>query len=206
MRRLAKALLQRSGRRSVDVVEALERLHGAARMARDLRRRALHPRLGPRLWSVDPENLRDAAEPLAVSRNCLDDVFKYDDPDSAITRGAFIGMVMRRLEHGCQLFTYAPGDKLLIRCWACSGGGRAAYESSLRKVPGDGTVLFDFHVHRECTSLDVVQRFMERTVAAMAPAQGGARLYYAGALDAALQQVMRRCGFVAQERQPGRMR
>jgi CelD/BcsL family acetyltransferase involved in cellulose biosynthesis len=206
IRRSAKALLQRSGRRSVDVVEALEKVRALALTAPGRFLRELDSRGGPALWRAVPRTPCDGADPLPVSRNCLDDVFKYDDAGSTVTRGAFIGIVMKRLEHGCQLFSYAPQDRLLIYCWAHADGGRAACLPKPRDVPDGATVLFDLYVHRECTGGDLPYRFIERMLGMLARTSADAPVFYTGRSGAALRHALRRCGFVAATPQPGGIR
>lgn len=200
----AKALLQRSGKRSVDVIEALERVQGLARLAPGRLLRGPGP--GPGVWRITPRQPHGGADPLPVSRNCLDDVFKYDEAGSAMPRGAFIGMAMKRLEHGCQLFSYAPGDTLLVYCWAHPGGGHAARPRPVRAAPDDAPVLFDLYVHREHASRHLVQRFIERTVETLCPPAPGGAVYFAGEPGVELEQVIRRCGRVDAVAEPGRER
>ncbi|KGF83199.1 hypothetical protein IA69_03030 [Massilia sp. JS1662] len=187
VRRAAKALLRGSGRRGVDVIEVGEKLRGLARRARDAP-------AGPALWRLAPGRVA-AGGTLPVSRNRLEDVFKYDDTASAMTRGAFIGVAMKRLERGCQLFCHAPCDRLLLHCWAHAGA-----------AAGGATVLFDLQVHRDGASDDLVQRFVERVLAALDPAACAGDIYYSGRLGAGPQRALRRCGFVDAAMMPGEAR
>lgn len=200
----AKALLRRSGKRSVDVIEALERVQGLARLAPGRFLRGPGP--GPGVWRITPRRPRGGAEAFPVSRNCLDDVFKYDEAGSAMSRGAFIGMAMKRLEHGCQLFSYAPGDTLLIYCWVHPGGGHAARPRPARAAPDDAPVLFDLYVHRDHACRHLVQRFIERTVETLCRPAPGGTVYFAGESGVELEQVIRRCGHVDAVAEPGRDR
>jgi CelD/BcsL family acetyltransferase involved in cellulose biosynthesis len=193
VRRAAKALLRGSGRRSVDVLEAAEKVRALARLAQG--GFARDARAGPALWRLAPGRAGGGGA-LPVSCNRLEDVFKYDDTTSAMTRGAFIGVVMKRLEQGCQLFCYAPCDKLLLHCWAHAGAGQTACPPPARDVAPGATLLFDLQVHRDGASEDLVQRFVERIVAALDPAAAVAGVYYAGRLGAGVQRALRRCGFV----------
>lgn len=204
IRRSAKALLHRSGRRSVDVVEALEKVKGLARLDPDGVLRTLRPGSGPGLWRFTPGTLPRNGDALPVSKNSLEDVFKYDDTASAVTRGAFIGIVMKRLEHACQLFSYAPHDKLIISCWAHAGGGHAPRPVTMRNVPDDATVLFELHVHRECASPQLVQRFIEGVLHELGQRSAGVPVYFSGNLGEELQPVIRRCGFDEAAVQSGR--
>jgi CelD/BcsL family acetyltransferase involved in cellulose biosynthesis len=200
VRHAAKTLLRASGRRGVDVIEAAEKVRALARRARGASARDARP--GPALWRLVPGRASGAA--LPVSRNRLEDVFKYDDTASAMTRCAFIGVVMKRLEQGCQLFCYAPRDRLLLHCWAHARAGQAACPPPAQAVAPGATVLFDLQVHRDGASDDLVQRFVERILAALDPAAAG--IYYAGRLGAGLQRALRRCGFVDAAGAPGEAR
>jgi CelD/BcsL family acetyltransferase involved in cellulose biosynthesis len=199
VRRAAKALLRRSGRRSVDLIEAGEKVRGLARRARD--GLARNPDPGPALWRLAAG--RAGGSTLPVSRNRLEDVFKYDDTASAVTRGAFIGVVMKRLEQGCQLFCHAPRDRLLLHCWAHARAGQAAFPPAVRAGADGATVLFDLQVHCDGASDDLVQRFVERVLAALDPAAAAAGVYYSGRLGAGPRRALRRCGFVDAAVAPG---
>jgi len=203
-RRTGKALLHMSGRRKADVVAVLERLRALAR-----RVAPGHPRQAARtgraFWRLAP-GAPCAADPsaststststLAVSRNSLEDVFKYDDAAAPVTRGMFIGMAMRRLEQRCDLFCYAPCDKLVLHCWAHARRAEGACPPPAQRVEPGATVLFDLQAHGAEASDDLVQRFVERILATLDRTSADAAVYYSGRLSAACRQGMRRCGFV----------
>jgi CelD/BcsL family acetyltransferase involved in cellulose biosynthesis len=191
-RRTAKALLRGSGQRRVDVVEAAEKVLAFARRARS--GGAPDARRGPALWRFVPGHAGGGA--LPVSHNRLEDVFKYDGRASPLTRGAFIRLVMKRLEQGCQLFCYAPGDELLLHCWTHAGAGRAACPPPVRAAAAGATVLFDLQIHRDGASNDLVQRFVERILAQLDPVSAAAGIQYSGQLGAGPQRALRCCGFV----------
>ncbi|MFL6630753.1 MAG: GNAT family N-acetyltransferase [Massilia sp.] len=157
VRRAAKALLRGGGRRGVDVIGAGEKVRGLARFARGRLARDASP--GPALWRLAAGRAGGGGA-LPVSRNRLEDVFKYDDTASAMTRGAFIGVAMKRLEQGCQLFCHAPCDRLLLHCWAHARAGQAACPPPGRAVADGATVLFDLQVHPDGASDDLVQHFV----------------------------------------------
>lgn len=191
-RRAAKALLRGSGRRRVDVVEAAERMLALVRRARN--GGAPDPRDGPVLWRLVPGRAGGGA--LPVSHNRLEDVFKYDGMASALTRGAFIRLAMKRLEQGCQLFCHAPGDDLLMHCWTHAGTGRAACPPLVQAATAGATVLFDLQIHGHGATNDLVQDFVERILAMLDPSASAAGIQYSGQVGAILQQALRRCGFV----------
>jgi CelD/BcsL family acetyltransferase involved in cellulose biosynthesis len=201
VRRTGKALLQMSGRRKVDVVEAMERLRALARRVdadgpRDV------PRTGRALWRLAPGTLRRSAGALPVSRNSLEDVFKYDESAATVTRGMFIGTAMKRLEQGCELFCYAPCDKLVLHCWASARCGKGACPAPAQSVENGATVLFDLQAHSEEASDELMQRFVERILAALDQTAADAAVYYSGRLSTTCRQSIRRCGFV-DATQPG---
>lgn len=200
VRRTGKALLQLSGRRKGNVVEVVEKLQALARRA-DASHRHTAPGTDRTLWRLAPGAWRRSAAALAVSRNSLEDVFKYDDCAAGITRGMFIGVAMRRLEQRCELFCYAPGDKLVLHCWAYACDGRGACPPSLHAVEIGATVLFDLQAHCEEASDDLVQGFVEHILATL-DRSFAAAVYYSGRLSATCRQGLRRCGFV-EGAQPG---
>jgi len=192
VRRTGKALLQMSGRRKVDVLEAVERLQALARRvdadgARDA---------GRALWRLPPGSVRRNAGALPVSRNSLEDVFKYDDSAATVKRGIFIGTAMKRLEQGCELFCYAPCDRLVLHCWASARCGKGACPPPAQSVEHDATVLFDLQAHSAEASDDLMQRFVERIVATLDQRAADAAVYYSGRLSSICRQSIRRCGFV----------
>lgn len=201
VRRTGKALLHMSGRRKVDVVELVEKLQALARRlaAGDSHKVA---RTGHALWRLAPGALCGGAGALSVSRNSLEDVFKYDDSAAPVTRGMFIGTAMRRLEQRCDLFCYAPCDRLVLHCWAYAPGAGGACPPPARSVESGATVLFDLEAHCEEASGDLIQRFVERILATLDGPAAGAAVYYSGRLSMACRQGIRRCGFV-DAMQPG---
>ena len=201
VRRTGKALLHMSGRRKADLVEVVENLQALAR-----RVASGHPRQAPRtshaFWRLVPGSLDGSASTLPVSRNSLEDVFKYDDAAAPVTRGMFIGTAMRRLEQCCDLFCYAPRDKLVLHCWAYARRAGGACPPPARCVEHGATVLFDLQAHGDDASDDLVQRFVERILATLDRSAADAAVYYSGPLSTTCLQGMRRCGFVnaAQDR------
>lgn len=199
VRRTGKALLHMSGRRKADVVEAVEKMQSLAR-----RVAAGHARQAPRtvhaFWRLAPGALDAGANagagPLPVSRNSLEDVFKYDDAGAPVTRGMFIGTAMRRLEQRCELFCYAPRDRLVLHCWAYARRAGGTCPPPARCVEHGATVLFDLQAHGEEASDDLVQRFVERILATLDRPAADAAVYYSGPLGTACGQGMRRCGFI----------
>jgi hypothetical protein len=85
---------------------------------------------------------------------------------------------------------------LLLHCWAHVRAGQAACPPPVRAGADGATVLFDLQVHRDGASDDLVQRFVERILAALDPAAVAAGVYYAGRLGAGPRRALRRCGFV----------
>lgn len=198
VRRTGKALLRMSGMRKVDVVERLEQVQA---LARRVNAGPSHvPASGRALWRLAPGAVRDTAATLPVSRNSLEDVFKYDESAAAVTRGMFIGTAMKRLEQHCELFSYAPCDRLVLHCWAYARCGRGACPLPARAVEDGATVLFDLQAHCEEASEELVQRFVERILATLG--RSDAAVYYAGRLGGTCRQGLRRCGFV-DAAQPG---
>lgn len=192
VRRTGKALLHLSGRRKVDVLEALERLQALVRRAQ-----ADGPReAGRELWRLAPGTVRRSAGALPVSRNSLEDVFKYDDSTATVKRGMFIGTAMKRLEQGCDLFCYAPCDRLVLHCWTCVRCDKDACPPPVQAVEHGAIVLFDLQAHCEQASDDLVQRFVERVLATLDQGAADAAVYYSGRLGRICRQGIRRCGFI----------
>lgn len=195
VRRTGKALLHMSGRRKAEVVEAVEKLQVLVRRAA-----AGHPRQAARtghaFWRLAPGAPGGSASALPVSCNSLEDVFKYDDAAAPVTRGMFIGTAMRRLEQRCELFCYAPGDRLVLHCWAHARRAGGACPPPARCVEHGATVLFDLQAHGEEASDDLVQRFVACILARIDRTGADAAVYYSGPLGTACRQGMRRCGFV----------
>lgn len=195
VRRTGKALLHLSGSRKVDVVEALERLQALVRRAHaDGPRKAAQT--GRALWRRAPGTVRRSIGALPVSRNSLEDVFKYDDSAATVKRGMFIGTAMKRLEQGCDLFCYAPRDRLVLHCWACVRCGQGACPPPVQAVEHGATVLFDLQAHCEEASDDLIQRFVERILAMLDQGVADAAVYYSGRLCRTCQQGIHRCGFI----------
>lgn len=194
VRRTCKALLRMSGRRKVDVVEAVEKLQAFARRM-DADHPGHLPWSGNALWRLAPGALRHTAGMLPVSRNSLEDVFKYDDAGAVVTRGMFIGTAMKRLEQGCELFCYAPCDKLILHCWAYTRSGKGACPLAAHAVEEGATVLFDLQAHGDGVGDDLTQRFVERMITMLDRTARGAAVYYSGPLGRICRQAIRRCGF-----------
>jgi len=195
VRRTGKALLQISGRRKVDVLEAAEQLQAWVRRMNPGGARDGAP-TGRALWRLAPGTLRCGAGALHVSRNSLADIFKYDDSSATIKRGMFIGTAMKRLEQGCELFCYAPYDKLVLHCWASARGGKGACPPPAQSLEDGATVLFDLQTHGEGASDELMLRFVERMLATLGGSAVNAPVYYAGRLGRTGRQSIRRCGFV----------
>ena len=195
VRRTGKALLQISGRRKVDLLEAVEKLQSWGRRvnpggARDV------ARTGRALWRLAPNTSRRSAAALHVSCNSLADIFKYDDSAATIKRGMFIGTAMKRLEQGCELFCYAPRDKLVLHCWASARCGKGACPPPAQCLEDGATVLFDLQAHGEGASDELMLRFVERILATLDGTAADAPVYYSGRLGRIGRQSIRRCGFV----------
>lgn len=199
VRQAGKALLHMSGRRKVDLVQAVENLQALARRAdADGSREGLREGLrGSRaLWRLAPGTVRRGAGALPVSRNSLEDVFKYDDSAASIKRGMFIGTAMKRLEQGCQLFCHAPGDRLVLHCWAFARRGSSACPPPAQAIEHGATVLFDLQAHGGEASDELMQRFVERILAMLDQGAADAAVYYSGRLGSLSRQGIQRCGFV----------
>jgi CelD/BcsL family acetyltransferase involved in cellulose biosynthesis len=182
---LSKAGLNAVGVRSVDVRAALDKVKnlGSPEPRRWLGGAGHRARAGLWVRKCAPDANVAVPDPLPIARNRLADVFKYDGEGSPVRRRAFLGMAMKRLERSCRLYSYAAQDQLMISCWA-----------EVRDAEADA-VLFDLVVHRQPDNGEVVRRFVEQLIAELSRAATAGRIYYRGALEPALQPVVRQCGF-----------
>jgi hypothetical protein len=205
IRRLLKVCLRVAGWRSRDVLALLDM---ARRLGRPEPRRWLE-RLRPRAWrlwrcQVLPLPAQGNADRLRISRNCLEDVFKFDGDGSWTRRSRFLGMVMKRLERSCRLYSFVAEGKLMICCWS-----HARVPGAPGRVPerravdaGAAVVLFDLYVHRQLSDARLVQRFIEQVSAEIGAAAGSATLYYRGSPAGTTRDVLQRCGFSEVRRDP----
>jgi hypothetical protein len=182
---LSKAGLSAVGVRSADVRAALDKVKSLGRPEPRRWLGRARPEAKEVLWvrNCEPDANGAAPDPLPIARNRLADVFKYDGDGSVLRRRAFFGMAMKRLERSCRLYSYAAQDQLMISCWA-----------EVRDAEAEA-VLFDLVVHRQPDNEEVVRRFVEQLVAELGRTARPGCIYYRGALEPALQPVVRQCGF-----------
>ena len=194
LRRTAKRVLQAAGLRSAGLAATLDALR----------------RGGPRAWlerldrRARPCSLRyqgqlgaGAGAGLALARNRLDDVFRFDEGGAATDRWAFMGTVMRRMERAHDLYTLVRDGRLALCCWvqACPGGAPAASEDGA--PPRDLLVLSGLVAHPRHADGALLRAFLAQLLAQLAQDRPGAAVVYRGRLDPALRRALEGCGFVA---------
>jgi hypothetical protein len=182
-KRSSKALLRQFGWRSADILAALKHARSGTWLD-EARGRLARWRTPPGawVWRAAPHGPGEPGPRLDISRNSLDDVFKYDDAGASMKLGAFIGAVMKGLEDARQLYTFAPEDKLMIACWA-------------QRDDDGSTVLYGLYVHPHLDNDKLVQRFMTQLLSDLDRIYGGKPIVYRGELAGDVRAVVRRCGF-----------
>ena len=208
MKRVAKNRLRIAGYRTADVLAALEKLRRFRSFAwRDLLGH-LHSRFDSRSCAF-----RYCQEPpaviksrLAISKDRLRDVLKYDAQGSSARYCEFLGGVMKRFERSNHLYSFVQDEKLQIFCWVRIGTVEPARRrpAPVAAVAVEAVVLFDLYVHPHLADHGLVQRFMEQILSELRKHQLDAEFYYRGALDVALQPVLRSCGFIDEPRRRAR--
>ena len=198
--RYSKTRLKTAGYRPADVLAVLGRVKrvnasGLGELLRKLRFRSNSRHCEFRYCRATPLVMTDK---LRISKNRLHDVMKFDSHGSSVGFREFSDTVMKRLERSNDLYCFVHDDRLRIFCWVRTDTA----ERTVQGLPqgsaasGDSIVLFDLYVHRQLEDKELVQRFVEQILLELEEQKSNPEVRYRGALDAELQAVVERCGFV----------
>jgi hypothetical protein len=125
---------------------------------------------------------------LALGRNRLADVFRFDARQAGESRWDFMGEVMRGMERGHDLYTVVRDGTLVLCCWAQGETGNEEL-----------VVLSGLYVHRRHAGAALLQAFFGQLLAQLGQDKPGLAMAYRGRLDARLRRALEGCGFVAEE-------
>jgi hypothetical protein len=135
---------------------------------------------------------------MPVSKNRLDDVFRFDGRASSISSWEFMETVMKRMERSHHLYSLVRNDKLVLCCWMRidSEAPAAAATGQDAAMTESAVVLSDLYVHRQLADDALVQDFIRQVVHQIAGAAPGSRVYFRDVLDAGMRRLVETCGFV----------
>lgn len=191
VKRFAKTRLQKAGVRPAALLAAYENM----KRFKSNELLAAFKTLGARS-DCRPCDLRYCGQPraaaagqLLISRNRLQDVFKFDADGEPVGYCEFLGMVMKQMERSRQLYSLVLDDKLQIFCWVQFCHAEAG------SAAGDSIVLSGLYVHSQLANDELIQCFLEQLLHEL---NADARVYYRGVLSSGLQALLQRCGFVDQ--------
>lgn len=195
----AKTGLRAAGYRPADVLAALEKLKGVRSLPRPAswaRGRGSNGRPCALRYAQGPRWLGNSK--LAISKNRLHDVIRFDAQGSSFRYRAFMDTVMKRMERSNDLFSHVLDGKLQIFCWvrSCTAEQASQQPGATGAPGGHSLVVHDLYVHRDIQDHDRVRDFLARLLQELTQTHGNAAISYRGALSDELQTVLKRCGFV----------
>ena len=192
VKRFAKARLRKAGYRPADVLAAFDKVkrfgssglqswYGKWRAKRDFR---------PCEFRYCRPQRPAAAGKLAISRNRLQDVFKFDPDGASVSFCGFMAMVMKQMERSQHLYSFVQDDILRIFCWVrmCNDAPAGAGGASI--------VISGLYVHDRLKNDELVRCFLEQLLCELNELNANASVHYRGVLSSGLQNVVKRCGFI----------
>lgn len=186
LRQQARRALRKTGYRSADLAAALDALrHGGPLGCLEGLGRRLRARPCALRYQWQPPTGGTAA--LALARNRLADVLRFDGRHAPVDRWRFMGNAMKRMERAHDLYTFSEDGSLLLSCWVQSGPGPTQ----------DVLVLSDLLVHRPHAGEALLQAFLEQLLALLRKDKPEAAVLYRGRLAPGLRRAIEACGFVA---------
>ena len=195
--RFTKTRLRAAGYRTADILAALGKL-------KNLRVPVFHGLLGKLRGQSTAkycklrhfQNLQVVIKnELNISKNCLNDILKFDSYHSSMTHWEFFGTVMERMERSQHLYTFVDEDKLLMYCWIRMCSSEPASQPSVGSLcPDNSIVLFDLYVHDKLGNSEIAQPFICQILYELKKIKTN-NIYYSGDLSRELQSVIKRCGF-----------
>mgnify|MGYP000845535660 CR=1 FL=1 len=134
---------------------------------------------------------------MAISKNSVQDIMRYDASGSAIRYRDFLNLAMQRMERSSDVFSLVQNGKLQMCCWAQAlvADPGPAYQEQKQ---GDAIVLSDLHIHRDVQDLEPARDFVLQIVCGLQRGKRGVSVYYRGTVDGRLRRLMSMCGFTEQ--------
>jgi CelD/BcsL family acetyltransferase involved in cellulose biosynthesis len=141
---------------------------------------------------------KNGSNPVAISKDRLEDSFRFDPHDSAMTRQEFIATAMARFKKSCHAYTFIKDEKLALCCWVDKPAENRTAQASHRKFqfPDGAVVLFGLYVHNEIRNAELFQGFIEQILQDLGSMHGINGIYLTGAFKRNVRQSIEQCGFL----------
>ncbi len=199
--RLFKDRLQAAGYRLSDVSAFVQKLTDPATYGMKALQVQWNRRFGSRAGTFEYGHGVPAppGKHMAISKNSVQDIMRYDASGSAIRYRDFLNGAMQRMERSSDVFSLVQNGKLQMCCWAQALVADEGLADPVQ-APRDAIVLSGLYVHRDLQGLEQMKDFMLQIVCDLRQRMSGVRVYYRGAVDDRLCHLMSMCGFTEQAR------
>jgi SAM-dependent methyltransferase/RimJ/RimL family protein N-acetyltransferase len=197
-RSAAKRLIQMAGVDPTAVVELTAPRRG--RIARSAARLVQWVRLDRelRLYTMVPSAAPPPDAAVAIRKNCVEDLLKFEPVESGQSRQAFLADALKRLEDGDHVFTISDGERLLHYGWLVEGQQKAC----LTEVGQTFTfteptpVLYGFYTHPAARGRGYYRSNLCHILGELAVSKGARRAFICVLADnAPSRRVIEKVGF-----------